>query len=218
MILSPSILGADFLNLGEEIAKVHRAGVEFIHLDVMDGMFVPNISFGMPIIEAVKKEFPDMVADVHLMVEEPGRYLNEIKAAGADIMCVHYEAVKHIHSLIQQIHAAGMKAGIAINPGTPTSVLAEMIADVEMVLVMSVNPGMGGQKMIPSTYRKVREVREMAERCGNTELLIEIDGGAKLEMIPELKAAGVDVVVAGSAVFRGDAEKNAKAFLEVMKG
>ena len=218
MILSPSILGADFLHLGEEIEKVQKAGATFIHLDVMDGMFVPNISFGMPIIEAVKKQFPNMIADVHLMVEEPGRYLNEIKAAGADIMCVHFEAVKHIHSLVQQIHAAGMKAGIAINPGTPTAVLREMISEVEMVLVMSVNPGMGGQKMIPSIYRKVREVREMAKACGNDSLLIEIDGGAKLELIPALREAGVDVIVAGSAVFHGDAEKNTKAFLEVMNG
>ncbi len=213
--LSPSMLAIDFGNIEENIKLVDKAGAQYIHVDVMDGMFVPNISFGAPVIKFVNKA-TDKPLDVHLMIEEPARYLEDFKEAGADILTVHIEAVKHIHSTIQKIKALGMKVGVALNPGTPVSVLDYIINDIDMVLVMSVNPGFGGQKFIPSALDKVKEVRELEKRK-NACIDIEVDGGVTLDNVEEVLAAGANVIVAGSAVFKGDIEANVKGFLEKLE-
>ena len=200
--LSPSILSADFRKLEEQIRRVDKAGAEFIHIDVMDGQFVPNISFGCPILKAVKG-VTDKVLDVHLMIEEPGRFIDDFIGAGADLITIHYEADKHIDRTINYIKSKGVKAGIALNPGTPVSVLKNLINIVDMVLIMSVNPGFGGQKFIPYTLHKLRELKEMAEER-NKDLLIQVDGGVGIDNAAEIIEAGANVLVAGSAVFKGD--------------
>ncbi len=198
--LAPSILSADFANLERDITRVEKAGATFIHVDVMDGHFVPNITIGAPVAKALRPVIKG-VMDVHLMISNPEQYLQEFKAAGADYVTVHYEACTHSHRTLQEIRNLGMKAGIAINPGTPVSVLESLIAEVDMVLVMSVNPGFGGQKFIPHTLEKIKQVRELAKQRQNAEVLIQVDGGVGLDNVERVIAAGADVVVAGSAVF-----------------
>lgn len=184
-----------------------------LHLDVMDGAFVPNISFGAPVIKCLRKE-TGMIFDVHLMIDEPARYLEDFKKAGADWVTVHAESCKHLHSTVARIHELGMKAGVALNPATPVSALDYVIDDLDMVLVMSVNPGFGGQSFIPSALRKVREVRALADSRG-LDINIEVDGGVNLKNVTEVIDAGANVIVAGSAVFGGDAYDNSCKFLEI---
>lgn len=215
IILSPSILGADFNCLGEQVQMTARAGAQYIHLDVMDGAFVPSISFGMPVIERLRS-CTDRVFDVHMMVEEPGRYVTEMKKAGADLICVHQEACVHLDRTIHQIKEAGLQAAVALNPATSVETLRMILPDVDMVLLMSVNPGFGGQKFIPYTLDKIRAVRQMIQERG-LSARIEVDGGVTLANVRQVIEAGADVIVAGSAVFKGNAEENTKAFLEVFK-
>lgn len=216
--LSPSILAADFANLQSEIEKVEKSGATYIHVDVMDGAFVPNISLGAPIAKAIRPHVKG-VMDVHLMIEQPERYLEDFKNAGADILTVHVEATNHIHRVIQQIHNLGMKAGVAINPGTPVSSIEPIIDMVEMVLVMSVNPGFGGQKFIPNTLEKIKAVKELAIKSNKTDLLIEVDGGVTTDNVLAVIKAGANVLVAGSSVFdRKNEEKNVTSFLDIFKG
>ena len=200
--LAPSILSADFANLERDIRRVEKAGATFIHVDVMDGHFVPNITLGAPIAKALRKHI-EGIMDVHLMISDPDAYLQDFKDAGADYLTVHYEACTHIHRTLGEIKRLGMKAGVALNPGTPVSVLDALIDEVDMVLIMSVNPGFGGQKFIPYALEKVKQVRTLA-KARNKEVLIQIDGGAGLQNIHEIVTAGVDVVVAGSAVFNAE--------------
>lgn len=205
--IAPSILSADFSRLGEDIEKLHNGGADFIHIDVMDGRFVPNISFGMPIIKAIRNR-TNKVFDVHLMIEEPSKYIDDFIAAGADIITIHYEAEKHIDRAIQYIKSKGVKAAVAINPGTPTFVLKDIIAQLDMVLIMSVNPGFGGQKFISYSIEKIKEVKKMSEGI-NDDLLIQVDGGIDPSNVQEVINAGANVIVAGSAVFKnGEIENN----------
>ena len=205
--IAPSILSADFSNLGEDVKKLHNSGADFIHIDVMDGRFVPNISFGMPIIKAIRNK-TDKVFDVHLMIEEPSKYIDDFIAAGADLITIHYESEKHIDRAIQYIKSKGIKVGVAINPGTPTYVLKDIISELDMVLIMSVNPGFGGQKFINYSIEKIKEVKAMSEKT-NKDLLIQVDGGIDPSNVSKVIEAGANVIVAGSAVFKnGEIEKN----------
>lgn len=197
--IAPSILSANFSTLGEDIERLHNAGADFIHIDVMDGNFVPNISFGMPIIKAIRNK-TDKVFDVHLMIENPSKYIDDFIEAGADLITIHYEAEKHIDRAIQYIKSKGVKAAVALNPGTPTTVLKDIIAELDMVLIMSVNPGFGGQKFIPYSLNKIREVKEMSINY-NKELMIQVDGGVDKNNVKAVIEAGANVIVAGSAVF-----------------
>ena len=199
-IVSPSLLAADFLHLDNEIEMINRSEAEWLHLDVMDGVFVPNISFGFPVLEAVAKKCTKAL-DVHYMIVHPEQYIKQTAKLGAMMMNVHYEACTHLHRTIQEIHDAGMKAGITLNPSTPVSVLEDIIKDVDMVLLMSVNPGFGGQKFIENTIDKVKRLRKLIEEKG-ANTLIEVDGGVQGETAPRLVAAGVDVLVSGSYVFK----------------
>lgn len=215
MKLSPSVLSADFTQLGAQIKCIDEAGADYIHLDVMDGQFVPNISFGMPVIQAVRK-VTEKPLDVHLMIDEPIRYLQEFKEAGADIVTVHAESCKHLHRTITRIRELDMKAGVALNPATSVNVLNYIFDDIDMVLVMSVNPGFGGQTFIPGVLDKIKRVRKIAEDKGLKNLEIEVDGGITLNNISAVVDAGADVIVAGSAIFQGNPEKNVKEFLKRM--
>ena len=199
-IISPSLLAADFLNLKDEIEMINNSEADWLHLDVMDGVFVPNISFGFPILEAVSKVCTRPL-DVHFMIVHPERYIEQTARLGTMMMNVHYEACTHLHRTIQEIHAAGMKAGVTLNPATPVCVLEDIIRDVDMVLLMSVNPGFGGQKFIENTIRKVERLRKMISEA-ETHTLIEVDGGVQAETAPRLVKAGVDVLVSGSYVFK----------------
>lgn len=214
--LSPSILSADMGHLAEDIKTITEAGTQYIHVDVMDGMFVPNISFGFPILKAVRK-MTDKVLDVHLMIADPDRYIDAFYEAGADIICVHAEACTHLHRTVQHIKQLGAKAAVALNPATPLSVLDYVLEDLDMVLIMSVNPGFGGQKFIPSSIRKIKELRSILEERGLEHIELEVDGGVTLDNLEEIKAAGANVFVAGSAVFNGNAEENVKSFLALME-
>lgn len=199
MIVSPSLLSADFCNLERDVRMIERSGAEWLHCDVMDGVFVPNISFGFPVIESVRK-ITDMPLDVHLMIVDPDRYVGQVRDCGAMIMNVHQEACTHLHRTVQRIHEAGMKAAVTLNPATPVGTLEDIIADIDMVLLMSVNPGFGGQRFIENTLVKIGRLRDLIEKSGS-KALIEIDGGVNLETAPAIAAAGADVLVAGSAVF-----------------
>lgn len=198
-LIAPSVLAADFAHLQAEIEMINRSQADWIHFDVMDGLFVPNISFGLPVLEAVHK-YAQKTLDVHLMIQEPGRYVEQFKAAGADNITVHYEACLHLHRTIQQIKDSGCKAGVALNPHTPVSVLDEIITDVDLILIMSVNPGFGGQKFIQNTYRKVENLKALINARG-AHALIEIDGGVNQQNALELLEKGAQVLVAGSFVF-----------------
>jgi ribulose-phosphate 3-epimerase len=199
-IIAPSLLSADFLNLQTDCNMLNNSEADWFHLDVMDGRFVPNISFGLPVIAAIRKA-TQKVCDVHLMIEEPEKYTEAFKQAGADILTVHIEACTHLHRNIQQIKQLGMKAGIAVNPHTAIHLLADVIADVDLVCLMSVNPGFGGQQFIPNTLHKIRQLKSLIVEK-NSAALIEIDGGVTLENAPEIIAAGADVLVAGNTVFK----------------
>ncbi|MDK2793118.1 MAG: ribulose-phosphate 3-epimerase [Deferribacteres bacterium] len=202
MLVSPSILSADFARLGEEVIAIDKAGADYIHIDVMDGQFVPNITVGPLVVSAIRK-FTVKPFDVHLMIKNPENYVKEFADAGSDIITVHAEATNHLHRLIYQIKDLGKMAGVSLNPATSVSALEEIIADIDLVLVMSVNPGFGGQKFIQSSIEKVKKVKELILRK-NSKALVEVDGGVNDKNVALLKAAGCDIVVAGSYVFKGD--------------
>lgn len=212
-ILAPSILAADFARLGEEVKTVADAGAQYIHLDVMDGAFVPSISFGMPVIEKLRP-VTDKVFDVHMMVEEPGRYVADMKKAGADLICVHQEACCHLDRTINQIKECGLKAGVAVNPATPVDTLSCILKEADMFLIMSVNPGFGGQKFIPYTLEKIKKLRAMLNEAGlSTD--IQVDGGVSAANVRTVLDAGANVIVAGSAVFKKDPAENTREFLRI---
>ena len=213
LYLAPSILSADFANLGNDIKTIDNAGADYVHIDVMDGKFVPSISFGMPVMKAIRK-YTDKVFDVHLMIEEPGRYINEFKEAGADIITVHAEACCHLNRTLQAIKNAGCKTGVALNPATPLSVLDYVLEYTDMVLIMSVNPGFGGQSYITNSTQKIAQIRDIIDKRG-LDTDIEVDGGINQSNVTEVIDAGANVIVAGSAVFNGDAQKNVEAFKEI---
>ena len=199
-IVSPSLLAADFLNLQEEVEMINRSDADWLHMDVMDGIFVPNISFGFPVLEAVSKICKKPL-DVHFMIKHPEKFVEQTARLGAMMMNVHQEACTHLHRTIQDIHAAGMKAGVTLNPSTSISTLEDIICDVDMVLLMSVNPGFGGQKFIENTIGKVKRLKQLIKESGS-RALIEVDGGVQAETAPRLVKAGVDILVSGSYVFK----------------
>lgn len=214
-VLSPSILAADFKVLGQEMKKTEENGAAYIHFDVMDGMFVPSISFGMPVLASIN-DATEQFMDAHLMVQEPIRYVEAFQKAGADYVTVHLEACEDVKTTLDKIHACGMKAGLAVNPETDVKELVPYLEDVEMILIMSVHPGFGGQKFIPESLDKIREVRAMLNEK-NLEIDIQVDGGIYVENVREVLDAGANVIVAGSAVFRGDAGENTAKFMEILK-
>lgn len=211
-IICPSILSADFTNLGRDIEMLNRSEADWIHIDIMDGVFVPNISFGFPVLKYVAR-LARKPLDVHLMIVQPEKFIPEVKALGAHVMNVHYEACPHLHRVVQQIREAGMQPAVTINPATPVALLKDIICDVYMVLVMSVNPGFGGQKFIEHSVDKVRELRELIRESGS-QALIEVDGGVNRETGARLVAAGADALVAGSAVFSAPNQEEAISVLK----
>lgn len=214
-ILSPSMLSADFWKLGEQIRDLEEVDVPWLHIDVMDGLFVPSISYGMPVIASIRKD-TDMFFDVHLMIKNPERYIEEFAKSGADLINFHIEATKDVEGTIAKIRAAGKKVGITIKPNTPAKEVVPYLKLVDMVLVMTVEPGFGGQKLIPECLEKVRAIREMIEQQGVT-IDLEVDGGINVDNVEEAMQAGANVIVAGSAVFKNDIISNVKAFMEKMK-
>ncbi len=213
--LSPSILSADFSRLGEQVKLLDDAGAQYVHIDVMDGMFVPSISFGLPVIKAIRG-CTDRIFDVHLMIEEPGRYIDEFAKAGADIITVHVEACKHLDRTVEMIKEKGLIAGVALNPSTPLSTIEYVLPKVDMVLIMTVNPGFGGQQFIPYTLNKIKDLKELLKKTGN-KADIQVDGGIKVDNVREVLDAGANIIVAGSAVFNGDIEKNVNDFLKILE-
>lgn len=215
MKIAPSILSADFAKLGEDVKKIEKYGADLVHIDVMDGKFVPNITFGIPVVKSIRS-YSNLLFDVHLMIEEPSKFIDEFINVGADIITVHYEADRHIDRTINYIKSKNVKAAIALNPGTPVSLIKDLIPSLDMVLIMSVNPGFGGQKYISYCTNKIKELRELSEKL-NKELLIEVDGGVTCHNIKEISESGADIVVAGSAVFKnGEIEKNIKVLREAL--
>lgn len=198
-ILSPSLLSADFANLQRDVEMLNASQADWFHLDIMDGLFVPNITFGQPVVKALKKHARKPL-DVHLMIMDPDRYIQDFKEAGADILTVHEEACRHLNRTVSEIRKAGMKAGVSLNPHTPVSMLENIIEYIDLVLIMSVNPGFGGQKFIESSYRKIEETARLKEKY-NRNLIIEVDGGVSLENTPKLLSCGANALVAGNAVF-----------------
>ena len=202
MIVSPSLLSADFGNLNKDLEMINASEAQLLHIDIMDGVFVPNISFGFPVLKYVQQTCKKPL-DVHLMIIEPQKFIQEVKDCGAEIMNVHYETCTHLHRVVQQIKAAGMKAGVTLNPATSVCVLRDIITEVDLVLLMSVNPGFGGQKFIPQTLNKVRELRALIEETGS-KALIEVDGGVNDKTGEQLRDAGADILVAGNYVFKAE--------------
>jgi ribulose-phosphate 3-epimerase len=214
-LIAPSILSCDFAHVGRDVEMVCRAGADWLHVDVMDGMYVPNMSFGLPVVAAMKRH-STIPLDVHLMIDQPERYLADFRNAGADIITIHPEACVHLHAAIQQIHKLGAKAGAAINPATPVSALEEVIADLDVVCLMSVNPGWGGQQFIPGSLAKIGKLRKLIEESGS-KALIEVDGGVKLDNGQQVLDAGVDVLVSGSGIFGQENPEAAIARFKSMK-
>lgn len=206
MILAPSILAADFANLQRDVEMVNQSQADWFHIDIMDGVFVPNISYGMPVLDAINR-FAKKPLDVHLMIIDPDRYISTFKALGSEILTVHYEACTHLHRTIQTIKSEGMKAGVALNPHTPVSVLEDVIKDIDLILVMSVNPGFGGQSFIENTYKKIRQAKELISST-NSNALIEVDGGVSDKNAQKLIDSGADALVAGSFIFNSENPKN----------
>lgn len=214
-VLAPSLLSANYMAMGEDLKTIRRAGGRQVHVDIMDGHFVPSINFGIPLVGALRKE-TDLILDVHLMVEDPDRYVEEFARAGADIITVHAEACTHLHRTIQHIKSMGKRAGAALNPATPAAALSCVLEDLDLVLVMSVNPGFGGQKYIPYSTEKLKELKEIRKKRG-LSFDIEVDGGVNLANAKKIMAAGANMLVAGSAVFSGNLEDNIRQFLTCME-
>ena len=212
-LISPSLLSADFAHLGADVEKMNASGADYLHIDIMDGVFVPNISYGMPVLDSINK-CASKPLDVHLMIVEPERYIDKFVELGADILTIHAEATHHLHRAVQMIKAKGVQAGVSINPATPVSVLEDIICDVDWVLIMSVNPGFGGQKFIENTYAKIARLREMIEKSGS-KARIEVDGGVNGDNAALLFDAGADMLVAGNYVFR---HENPSRAIEILKG
>ncbi|MCX7760767.1 MAG: ribulose-phosphate 3-epimerase [Hydrogenothermaceae bacterium] len=215
-LLAPSILSADFSILGEQIKEVEEAGADIIHLDIMDGVYVPNITFGIPVIESIRP-ITKLPFDAHLMIVNPEKYVLDFIKAGVDMISFHMDATIHSHRLVDQIKSNGAKAGVVLNPATPVNTLEEIIHYIDYVLIMSVNPGFGGQKFIPQTAQKVTKLISLMEESGNTDILIEIDGGVGQDNIGYLSMLGVNIFVAGSAVFKGNIKENVKKLKEKMQ-
>lgn len=214
-ILAPSILAADFNNLGEEMKKTERNGAQYIHFDVMDGMFVPSISFGMPVLKSIH-DTTEQIMDAHLMVQEPIRYIEAFKEAGADIVTIHLEACENVEETIAKIRECGMKVGLSICPETSEKEVEHLLSKIDMLLVMSVHPGFGGQKFIPESLDKIRAIRKMVEEQ-ELNVDIQVDGGIYLTNVREVLDAGANIIVAGSAVFKGEPAQNTKEFMEILK-